>query len=156
VDNSEVARLLDQVADLLEIKGDTNPFRIRSYRIAAEAAEAHGEPVGEMDEAALKDRLGVGSGMAARIQEIVGTGDCAARLKLLEEVPPGLLELLKISGLGPKGVQKVWRGLGVCSVDDLLATIDDGRFESVPGMGKKKAERIRRGIERLKEKSSEG
>ena len=155
MDNSEVARLLDQVADLLEISGDTNPFRIRSYRIAAEAVEAHGEPVGEMEEAVLRDRLGIGSGMAARIREIDATGDCAARLKLLEEVPVGLLELLKISGLGPKGVHKIWQGLAVQSADDLLVAIDDGRFVSLPGMGKKKAERIRRGIERLKEKSSD-
>ena len=154
MDNPGVARLLDQVADLLEIKGEANPFRIRSYRIAAEAVEAHGEPVGGMDEAALKNRLGVGSGMAARIQEIVATGDCSARQKLLEEIPAGLLELLKISGLGPKGVHKIWHGLAVRSADELLAAIDDGRFETLPGMGKKKAERIRGGIERLREKGS--
>ena len=63
--------------------------------------------------------------------------------------------MLKISGLGPKGVQKVWQGLAVQSADDLLVAIDDGGFVTLPGMGKKKAERIRRGIERLKEKSSD-
>ena len=116
VDNSEVARLLDQVADLLEIKGDTNPFRIRSYRIAAEAAEAHGEPVGEMDEAALKDRLGVGSGMAARIREIVGNrglrGSTEAARGGAGRTPGASEDLGARPKRGSEGLARTWRVLG--------------------------------------------
>lgn len=152
MDNREIARLLGEVADLLEIQAEANPFRIRSYRLAAEAIQAHGADVAGLarEGGDLRGTLEVGEGMAAKIREIVQTGDSADRRKLLQEVPEGLLELLRISGLGPKGVSRIWKGLAVRSAAELEQAIRDGRLRTLPGMGEKKEALILRGLERLR------
>jgi DNA polymerase (family 10) len=148
VDNRQIAALLHEIADLLDIKGE-NPFRVRSYRVAAESVENNGQGVAEMVGKGedLKDLPGVGAGIASKIREIIDSGDCAYHKELLLEVPAGLLELLKIPGLGPKGVSLVWRKLGVASAADLEAAIADGRFRTLPGMKEKKEARILKGLE---------
>jgi DNA polymerase (family 10) len=148
VDNRAVARVLKEIADLLDIKGE-NSFRIRSYRMAAEAIESHGEELTAMLRKGedLRSIDGVGEGIATKAREILETGDCAYRRSLLEEVPGGLLELLEIPGLGPKGVSLVWRKLGVASAAHLEAAIADGRFRTLPGMKEKKEAKIRKGLE---------
>jgi DNA polymerase (family 10) len=95
----------------------------------------------------LRGIEGVGEGIASKVREIVETGDCAYHQELLKEVPGGLLELLALPGLGPKGVSLVWKRLGVASAGDLEAAIADGRFRTLPGMKEKKEERIRKGLE---------
>lgn len=145
MENRRIAGLLGEIADLLDIKGE-NPFRIRSYRTAAEAVAASAEGLAQrLDD--LTKIPGIGSGIAGKIREIVKTGDCGYRQELLQDVPHGLLELLRVPGLGPKGVQVVWTKLGVGSAAELEAAIDDGRFLALPGMGEKKASRIRKGLE---------
>src|SRR5207244_2669568 len=94
-----------------------------------------------------KELPGVGSAIAAKLQELVATGRCAYHQELLAEVPAGLLELLRLPGLGPKGVSLVWRKLGVTSAEDLEKAIADGRFRSLPGMKEKKEAKIRKGLE---------
>src|SRR5207244_10807693 len=94
-----------------------------------------------------KELPGVGSAIAAKLQELVATGRCAYHQELLAEVPAGLLELLRLPGLGPKGVSLLWRKLGVTSAEDLERTIADGRFRSLPGMKEKKEAKIRKGLE---------
>lgn len=146
--NREVAAVLREIADLLDIRGD-NSFRIRSYRMGADSVESHSSEVSEMVARGenLRDIEGVGEGIASKVREIVETGDCAYHLALLNEVPGGLLELLAVPGLGPKGVSLVWKRLGVASAGDLEAAIADGRFRTLPGMKEKKEERIRKGLE---------
>jgi DNA polymerase (family X) len=148
VNNRAIARILHEIADLLDIKGD-NSFRIRSYRMGAEAVESHGQEVAEMVRRGENVRTidGVGEGIAGKIKEIVETGDCAFRRSLLEEVPGGLLELLTIPGLGPRGVHLVWSRLGVRSAEELEAAIADGRFRTLPGMKEKKEARILKGLQ---------
>jgi len=145
--NHRVAQVLREISDLLDIKGE-NSFRIRSYRLAADSVESHGQEVAEMLKkgADLKAIEGVGEGIASKIREIVEGGDCAYHKQLLQEVPGGLLELLRIPGLGPKGVSLVWTKLGVRSATDLEAAITDGRFRTLPGMKEKKEARIRKGL----------
>jgi len=109
----------------------------------------HGEDVAEMirrgdDLGAIP---GVGGGIAARLRELVETGRCAYHDELLTEIPRSLLDLLKVPGLGPKGVSLVFRELGVRSAEDLEAAIADGRFRTLPGMKEKKEARIRQGLE---------
>jgi len=148
ISNREIARVLAEIADLLEIKGE-NSFRIRSYRVSSETVAHHGQELAEMVEQGLellRSLDGVGAGIAAKIREIVLTGDCASRRELLVEVPEGLLELLQLPGLGPRGVAMLWQKLGVRSADDLLAAISDGRFRSLPGMKEKKQARILKGL----------
>jgi DNA polymerase (family 10) len=150
--NARIAAVLREIADLLDIKGE-NSFRIRSYRMGADSIEAHGQDVAGMVGRGEDPRSidGVGEGIAAKIREIVESGDCDYHRRLLEEVPAGLLDLLEIPGLGPKGVSLVWRKLGVTSAADLEGAIADGRFRTLPGMKEKKEARIRKGLEeRLK------
>jgi len=148
MDNATLARVLQDIADALEIKGESF-FRIRSYRLSAESVGSHGDDVAEMirrgdDLGAIP---GVGGGIAARLRELVETGRCAYHDELLTEIPRSLLDLLKVPGLGPKGVSLVFRELGVRSAEDLEAAIADGRFRTLPGMKEKKEARIRQGLE---------
>jgi len=148
VDNHSLARVLDEIADVLEIKGES-VFRIRSYRLAGESLQTMTRDVAEMIRRGedLKEVPGVGSAIAAKLQELVTTGRCAYHQELLAEVPSGLLELLRLPGLGPKGVSLLWRKLGVTSAEDLERAVADGRFRTLPGMKEKKEARIRKGLE---------
>jgi DNA polymerase (family 10) len=148
VDNHSLARVLHEIADVLEIKGE-NLFRIRSYRLAGESIQTLTRDVAEMIRRGekLQEVPGVGAGIAAKLEELVATGHCAYHEELLAEVPAGLLELLRLPGLGPKGVSLVWRKLGVTSAEDLEKAIADGRFRSLPGMKEKKEAKIRKGLE---------
>jgi len=148
VDNHSLARVLHEIADILEIKGES-VFRIRSYRLAGESLQTLTRDVAEMIRGGedLKELPGVGAAIAAKLQELVATGRCGYHQELLSEVPAGLLELLRLPGLGPKGVSLLWRTLGVTSAEDLERAIADGRFRTLPGMKEKKEAKIRRGLE---------
>lgn len=150
--NREVARVLHEIADLLDIKGD-NVFRIRSYRIGGDAVLAYGEDVADLLRrgVSLRSIDGVGEGIADKIRQIVHDGDCDVHRELLAEMPRGLLELLQISGLGPKGVGLVWQKLGVTGAEDLERAIADGRFRTLPGMKEKKEARVLKGLAALRE-----
>ncbi len=152
MDNHSLARHLSEIADLLEIKGES-VFRIRSYRTAAESVAALGAEVAAMVSQGqdLRRLPGVGEAIGAKLKELVETGRSSYREDLLREVPAGLLDLLKIPGLGPKGVSLVWTKLGVRSAEDLEAAIADGRFRSLPGMKEKKEAKIRRGLEQRRQ-----
>ena len=148
MDNHSLARVLHEIADILEIKGES-VFRIRSYRLAGESLQTLTRDVAEMIRGGedLKELPGVGAAIAAKLQELVATGRCGYHQELLSEVPAGLLELLRLPGLGPKGVSLLWRTLGVTSAEDLERAIADGRFRTLPGMKEKKEAKIRRGLE---------
>ena len=147
MDNQSLARVLQDIADVLEIKGESF-FRIRSYRLSAESVGSHGEDVAEMIRRGddLGSITGVGGGIAAKLRELVETGRCEYHEELLSEIPRSLLDLLQLPGLGPKGVSLVFRKLGVRSAEDLEAAIADGRFRTLPGMKEKKEARIRQGL----------
>jgi DNA polymerase (family 10) len=148
MDNHSLARVLQDIADVLEIKGESF-FRIRSYRLSAESVGSHGDDVAEMVRRGddLGSITGVGEGIAAKLRELVETGRCEYHEELLSEVPRSLLDLLELPGLGPKGVSLVFRKLGVRSAEDLEAAIADGRFRTLPGMKERKEARIRQGLE---------
>jgi DNA polymerase (family 10) len=148
MDNQSLARVLEDIGDVLEIKGESF-FRIRSYRLSAESVGSHGEDVAEMIRRGddLGSITGVGEGIAAKLRELVETGRCEYHEELLSEIPRSLLDLLKVPGLGPKGVSLVFRKLGVRSAEDLEAAIAEGRFRTLPGMKEKKEARIRQGLE---------
>jgi DNA polymerase (family X) len=148
MDNQSLSRVLQDIADVLEIKGESF-FRIRSYRLSAESVGSHGDDVAEMVRRGddLGSITGVGEGIAAKLRELVETGRCEYHEELLSEVPRSLLDLLELPGLGPKGVSLVFRKLDVRSAEDLEAAIADGRFRTLPGMKEKKEARIRQGLE---------
>src|SRR5438309_2010611 len=93
LDNGAIARVLKEIADLLEIKND-NPFKIRAYRNGADIASNHPHQLSALDEAGLREIPGIGKDLAARIREIADTGDAGFHRELVAEFPPTILELL--------------------------------------------------------------
>jgi DNA polymerase (family 10) len=148
MDNPTMARLLAETADLLEIDGGDS-FRIRSYRRAAEAAEQTTvDLMAAAPEAArLLEIPGIGKGMAANLQAIAATGTLPLRDELLAKYGVGLLELLKLPGMGPKTVALLWDAAKIASIDQLAEAIDQGRLAGLPRMGDKQIDKLRRGIE---------
>lgn len=147
MDNRTMARLLAETADLLEIDG-TDSFRVRSYRRAAEAAEQ--TTVDLADAASDLKRLleidGIGKSMAAKVQTMAATGALPQRDELLAKFGVGILELLKLPGMGPKTVALLWDAGKIGSVDQLAEAIDAGRLTGLPRMGAKQIEKLRKGI----------
>jgi DNA polymerase (family 10) len=142
------ARLLAETADLLEIDGGDS-FRIRSYRRAAEAAEQTTVDLAEAaaDTARLLEIPGIGKGMAAHLQAMVATGTLPLREELLAKYGAGVLELLKLPGMGPKTVALLWAAAKVASIDQLAEAIEAGRLNGLPRLGAKQIEKLRKGIE---------
>ena len=148
MDNPTMARLLEETADLLEIDGGDS-FRIRSYRRAAEAAAQTTVDLvaAAPDTARLLEIPGIGKGMAANLQAIAASGSLPLRDELLARYGAGLLDLLKLPGMGPKTVALLWDAAKISSIDALAEAIDAGRLEGLPRMGVKPIEKLRRGIE---------
>lgn len=147
--NADVARVFDEVADMLEIQGG-DAFRINSYR---RVARTIGDLATDIAEIAARGELstlpGVGKGSAAKIQELLDTGRLTLREQLAKEVPQSLLRLLDIPGTGPKKVAVLWRERGIDSLDALKKAIEAGGLEGLKGFGKKSVEQIREGIDFL-------
>ncbi len=148
MDNATMARLLEETADLLEIDGGDS-FRIRSYRRAAEAAAQTTIDLmaAAADTARLLEIPGIGKGMAANLQAIAATGSLPLRDELLARYGAGLLELLKLPGMGPKTVALLWDAAKIASIDALAEAIDAGRLAGLPRMGTKQIEKLRKGID---------
>ncbi len=146
--NAEIARLLTDVADLLEISAG-NPFKVRAYRNAARTVADHPDPIAELvsgGEFDLTELPGIGGGIAKEITALVATGTLPQRQQLVAMVPPGLLELLRIPGLGPKRVKLFHERLKVNSVSDLKDALDKGKIAKLGGFGPKLLEKIREGV----------
>ena len=143
-----MARLLSETADLLEIDGGDG-FRIRSYRRAADAAEQTTVDLtaAAADTARLLEIPGIGKGMAANLQAIAATGTLPLREELLAKYGAGLLELLKLPGMGPKTVALLWSAAQIASIDALAEAIEAGRLAGLPRMGEKQIEKLRKGID---------
>jgi DNA polymerase (family 10) len=156
MDNISIARLLDETASLLEIDS-ADPFRIRSYRRAAEAVE---QQTGSLATLATTDPKlllaipGIGKGMAANICELVISGTMPLREELLTKYKPTMLELLRLPGMGPKTVALVWSALGVCDIDALETAAKEGHLAKLPRMGEKFTVRLLKGIEDHRRNSS--
>jgi DNA polymerase (family 10) len=143
-----MARLLAETADLLEIDGGDG-FRIRSYRRAADAAEQTTVDLtaAAADTARLLEIPGIGKGMATNLQAIAATGTLPLRDQLLTKYGAGLLELLKLPGMGPKTVALLWAAAKIAGIDQLAEAIEVGRLAGLPRMGEKQIEKLRKGID---------
>lgn len=149
MDNLAIARVLGEIADLLEIKGE-NPFKIRAYRTGAETVASAAEAVGALTAAQLVDLPGIGKDLAARIRELVDTGSAGVHRELLEEFPATLLDLIHLQGVGPKTVALLYRALSISTLDELEAAARAGRLREIRGMGAKKEALILEAIEERK------
>ena len=155
MDNLSIATLLIETADLLEIAAG-DPFRIRSYRRAAEAVESTTVQLSKLaaeDPKKLLEIAGIGKGMAANIQEIEKTGTLPLREELLTKYKTSMLELLKLPGMGPKSVAVFWEVLQVADIDQLEAAIEAGKLEELPRFGAKAAEKLKKGIAEYRKNS---
>jgi DNA polymerase (family 10) len=158
MDNITLARLLDETAALLEIDAG-DPFRIRSYRRAAEAVEQQTVQLATLagedaDPKALLAIAGIGKGMAANIRDLVATGTMPLREELLKRYKPTMLELLRLPGMGPKTVALVYSALGVSDLDGLEAAAKRGDLLPLPRMGQKFTDKLLKGIEDYRKNSS--
>lgn len=148
MDNRTISRLLDETADLMEIDG-ADSFRVRSYRRAAEAAEQTTVDLcaAAAETARLLEIPGIGKSTAANVQAIACTGTFPLRDELLGRYGAGVLELLKLPGMGPKTVALFWDAAKISNIDQLAEAIDAGRLAGLPRMGAKQIEKLRKGID---------
>jgi DNA polymerase (family 10) len=155
MDNPEIARTLEEVADILEIQ-NANTFRIRAYRNAVRTVETVTVPLRRWveEKRQLTDLPGIGKEMASHIQEMVETGTLGFRDELLAEVPRSLIELMRLPGLGPKKARRVWDELEIGSVDELEAAAKEGRIATLSGFGAKSQEKILAGIAEYRQQGS--
>ena len=147
VKNKEIAALFNRIADALEIKGEIG-FKVIAYRKASRILEDLGEDIEKISsEQKLQDIPGIGSGIAAKIEEYLKTGKMKKYQEALSGVPESLLELLEIQNVGGKTIHLIHKELGVRNLEDLKKVIADGSMAKLYGMGEKKVENIRKGIE---------
>ena len=144
--NEEIARRFNQMASLMEVRGE-DPFRLRSYRMAAEAIETWPTPMAEIAReqgvAGLLEIPGVGKALAGKIVELVETGTFDAWERLTSETPATVLDLLNLPGIGPKTAAMLHQKFKITSLADLRTFAAGGGLESVDGIGPKTAERIK-------------
>jgi DNA polymerase (family X) len=148
MENRELARILTETADLMEISAEDG-FRIRSYRNAAAAIEGYPERVADVVASVTRkvtEIPGVGKGIAGALEEIVRRGSFERRDQLLSVYPIGVLELLKIQGLGPKSIALIWQHYRVGSIDGLERLCREQKLRELPRMGAKLEDKVLHGI----------
>ena len=146
LENLAIARILTEIADMLELKGE-NPFKVRAYRNGADIVANTPEPVAALDEKGLQQWPGIGKDLSTRIVEICRTGTTSIHTELLAHFPPTLLQLLRLQGVGPKTVALLYRELGITSVEELEEAAKSGRLRTIKGMGAKKEQLLLRAID---------
>jgi DNA polymerase (family 10) len=148
VDNKELARVLWETADLMEIAAEDG-FRIRSYRNGATTIEGYPESISAIlkdPSRKVTDVPGIGKGLAVVLQEIETTGSCDRRDALLQKYPAAALEFLKIQGLGPKSIALLFEHFRVSTMDELEQLCHDHKLRDLPRMGAKLEEKVLRSI----------
>ncbi|MBM7605691.1 DNA polymerase (family 10) [Metabacillus crassostreae] len=135
----DVIRLLEKIAVLMELKGD-NPFKISAFRKAANALEVDDRSLSQIDD--FTKIAGIGKGTSAVIKEFVDSGKSEVLEQLEEEVPSGLLPLLKLPGLGGKKIAKLYKELNIDCVNSLKQACEDNKIQALAGFGKKSEEKI--------------
>ena len=155
MNNQKMAGIFDAVANLMEIKGEAI-YRILAYRRAAETLASLGRDIRDVWEAGELEAIpGVGKAIAAKIDEMIRTGQLEFYEKLAAEVPPGLIEVLSVEGVGPKKAAQFWKEAGITSLDALEQAAKAGELKALSGMGAKSEQRILAGIEALRSRSTD-
>jgi DNA polymerase (family X) len=152
MENIDIARVFDEVADLLDIQGD-NPFRIRAYRTAARTIGTLGTPVEELlhkDRKALEELPGIGADLAGKIADLCRTGTLPLVAQLTRKTPESLVALLRIPGLGPKRARLIYTTLGIRTIAQLEKAARAGRLSELPGLGATTERAILQGIQQDK------
>src|SRR5260370_24276637 len=155
MDNKQIARVLRETAQLLEIDGAIIG-RYRSYEKAAELIDGLPESIEQLvkEPEKLKELPGIGDRMVEHLQEIVKTGDYALRKKLLKKYPATILDLLQLQSLGPKKVAFLWSSFKAATVADVEKLAKDGKLRDVPGFGEKSEQNILKAVEVFKKSTA--
>jgi DNA polymerase (family 10) len=150
MDKNEVAQVLEEIGTLLELKGE-NPFKCRAYHNASRVIAALTTDIKPLvDSGELKKIKGIGEGLAEKITELVNSGKLKYYEDLKKSLPAGLVEMLRIQGLGPKRIKVLYEKLGIKTVDQLKEASENHRLAAIEGFGEKTEENILKGIELLR------
>jgi len=151
VDAVEIAQVLDDIGRLLAFKGE-NPFKTRAYRNAARTLRSLDEDLGAVIAGGrLRELPGIGDALALKIEQLAATGTTPLWERLKREIPPSVLDLVAVPGLGPQRARMVYEVLGVASLEDLEEAAASGRLAEVPGLGPKTIATIAAGIGGVRE-----
>ena len=154
MNNAEVAQVFDDIADLLEIKGE-KVFKVLAYRRGAEAIRTQGRDINAIwEDGELEKIPGVGKAIAEKTDELLSTGKLGYYENLKAEIPIGLLEILKVGDVGPKKAARFWKELDITTVDQLETAAKNGELQQLSGMGAKSEARILESIEALKRRQT--
>jgi DNA polymerase (family 10) len=152
MDNEQIARRFNRMAALMEVRSEDS-FRIRSYRMAAEAIETWPTPVKEIaakeGAVGLQEIPGVGKALAGKIVELIERGTFDAWDRFVAETPETVLDLLELPGIGPKTAAMLHKKFKIASLTDLRKFVAGGGLETVDGIGPKTAERIKKNLARM-------
>ena len=152
IDNTEVARVLQQIADMLEFKNE-NPFKFRSYQMAAETVGSMGTPISDIAREGGAEELqkipGIGKTISSQILEIIETGKSSYFEEISKDVPATVLDLRRVSGIGLKTAQLLYRDFSIKSLEELRKFAEEGGLASVPGLGEKTVARVKSSLEHL-------
>ncbi|MFN8471941.1 MAG: DNA polymerase/3'-5' exonuclease PolX [Anaerolineae bacterium] len=148
--NAEVAQMFNTISDLLEIKGEDR-YRTQAYRRAAQGvADYPGSVEALWKEGKLEDIPGVGKTLATKIDELLRTGTLDFYERLRAEVPPSLIEVLRVPGVGPKRAHILWKELGITNLAELETAAESGKLATLPGWGEKTAQNVLKGIKQAR------
>ncbi len=153
MDNAQIAQTFELIADLLEIRGEVI-YKVLAYRRAAESLRELGQDISQIyKRGELQDIPGVGEAISEKIRELLETGSLLFLEELKAEVPPSLVELLDVPGLGPKRVGQFWRELEITTLDELQSAAESQKLRALDGIGPKTEENILSGVASLKKRS---
>lgn len=148
--NKEIARILQETADLIELTGG-NPYRARAFSRAARSLSSLEDSVSKhLDGETLTEIDGVGEAMADHIEKVYQSGSFQQYDELLNAVPPGLLDVLRVNGLGTKRTRRLWKELDITSLEDLEAAAEEDRIQELDGFGRKTQEKLLKSVHQLR------
>jgi DNA polymerase (family X) len=146
MDKKAVAAVLEEIALLLQLAGE-NPFKVRAYETGARAVLTYpGDLAGALNSGELAQIKGIGKSLAGVIGELLSRGDAALYRDLKGKIPPGLMELLQVPGLGPKKARMLFHDLNITNIGELEYACQENRLTALPGFGAKSQERIKKGL----------
>ncbi|RPI62867.1 MAG: hypothetical protein EHM48_03435, partial [Planctomycetaceae bacterium] len=146
--NHELSDIFNRMGDLLEILGEDS-FRVISYRKAARVLDELAAPIEDFAAAGrLTEIPGIGKSIAEKIQQYIATGKVARYEELVAQAPPGLLDIMRLQGMGPKTASRLWREVGIESIEQLRTVLDEQpeRISSLKGMGEKKVRQMKESL----------
>ena len=152
MNNEEIADIFNRIALLMEIKGE-NRFKIQAYQRASDTLRSSTDNLELLSQQEIKNLPGIGSALADKIRELLTSGKLGFLENLEQEVPPSLIELLKVPGLGPKRVALLWKELGITTLSDLQEAAKAEKLKDLPGIGEKSEQRILTEVKTYKQNS---